>query len=260
MLLTLNLVLCIGYSWCVNAALLVSEDFNYTDGSTIKDANGGTGWSNAWSGSGEDNVIISDNLDYTGAIAPSGGSALRSGGNDISVGRSFSTNYGGDGDTGTSVWISFLAKKPGGFGYGYVSLGGDGSSLSLYAPTADTWFTRVGNTNIYDSGMSSFDTVMMLYKVDFASGAVSNLDDLSVWYNPDLSGGEAGLGAATVTSSDYNFTFDSIGIRGWTGNSMQVDNIKIGEGFADVVAIPEPGTFFLLGLGLLGMLAFRKRS
>ena len=47
----------------------------------------------------------------------------------------------------------------------------------------------------------------------------------------------------------------------WT--NAQLDEIRIGETYADVTpftAVPEPATLVLLGLGLLGLASRRKHS
>ncbi len=96
--------------------------------------------------------------------------------------------------------------------------------------------------------------------------ADGNNDNLDFWVNPDLTGGEAGLGIPLLSFSGqnaYGSSLANIGVS-LTGPLSQIDAIRISndaDGFAQV--IPEPSTYALLvGITLLGaaVLIRRKRQ
>lgn len=90
-------------------------------------------------------------------------------------------------------------------------------------------------------------------------------DLMSLWIDPDLSLGEGGLGAPTITQfySVFNdgFLLSEVGLVASTAsmnnnNIALFDEIRVGDSFASVTAIPEPSSFALLagilaGLGIL---------
>lgn len=115
---------------------------------------------------------------------------------------------------------------------------------------------RVNNTVGTTSGASDF----ILVKLDFNQVAQ---DQLSLWIDPNLSGGESGLGTALTTMSG-NYATDISRIRIFAGanTTFYVDELRLATTFEG--AIPEPSTYALLfgaaTLGFVGYRRFRKRA
>lgn len=93
-------------------------------------------------------------------------------------------------------------------------------------------------------------------------------DLMSLWINPDLSLGEGGLGAATITRaysvfndglflSEVNSIASTASLN--TNNSALFDEIRVGSSFAAVTPIPEPSSFALLAGILVGLSLLRRR-
>lgn len=255
----------------LGAAVIASEDFSYTAGTLgstggtvpLSGLNGGTGWSSAWSGA-TTAAIVAGNLTY-GTLNPTtaGNNCMEmNDGGDENVTRTFSTTLG---TTGTTGWFSYIAQKPGWFPSDSVSFGAataafqligshqEGSSLTTYP---DNWSVKVGSTTVATSVSARTSPTLALWKVDFLAGE----DNVSVWLNPDLSNGEAGLGTATATWSgtpSLDFTVNKITIQGWTQQSIMVDRIAVGTTYGDVV--PEPVGLSLLSLAS-GVTLLRRRT
>jgi hypothetical protein len=95
-------------------------------------------------------------------------------------------------------------------------------------------------------------------------GADGNNDNLDFWVNPNLTGGEVGLGAPLLSFSGndaFGTSLTNIGIS-FTGPLSQIDAIRISnaaDGFAQV--IPEPSTYALFaGLSILAAAVFFRRK
>ncbi len=94
-------------------------------------------------------------------------------------------------------------------------------------------------------------------------------DTLYVWLNPSLSGAPS-LGSATFTFSGQDLTpistirFQSSAVNttyGTLGGQQQVDELRVGDTFGDLVSpIPEPSSAVLGILGGLALLSIRRRT
>ncbi len=254
------------------AALLAYEGFNYPVGNLATNTPGGTGWGSNWTESGANTTkVITNSLDYTGLAETGNKGSANFGANayrllDVSGGGTFGlAGYvDGNGDIGAdgeTLWFSFLIQ--------------DNQNAPGFGFRRDTnsvfYVSDIQNTNLWDVGQqgggqeslfatniastTSPATQMWLGKIVFASGN----DTLSLWLNPTLAGGEAGLGAALVTAST-NFAFDEVTFS-FGGNSVSfIDEIQFGETAADIgLVIPEPSAVFLLGTGAGTLLLLRRR-
>lgn len=95
--------------------------------------------------------------------------------------------------------------------------------------------------------------------------ATDGPDSVELWLNPDLSNpgqanwSQSGMYALTVGDSEYGFDGFYLHEALNGSQSAQIDELRVGETFADVTPIPEPATMALLGIGGLGVLLRRRR-
>jgi hypothetical protein len=231
----------VGTAALSQAAVIIADDFSYTDGS-LNGQNGGTGFSGAWSSNS--NV--------------SGGAAATVGANSTAT-RSFSSAFA---STGT-IWISF--------DWGYDSTPANGNSyggLTFY--TGGTENFLIGNTwpdpsphnvwSINGAAVSSESNVGMktaVARIQLGTGAASTVD---LWVGGTGSPVDVS-GAALLTSTGLDLDgVDGIRILGYSGNGANqgFDNLVIGTTMADVDAVPETSTALLGGIGLLALLRRRR--
>lgn len=268
------------------ATVIATEFFNGYGNAEIlntlggNELNGGTGWDNAWSYA--DEKYVPGSVSYAAAgynnnanlSGPNDGALAYIGNRDgafstsIMV-RDFTT-------TETTLWYSavisidetadramlWIKGVEGGWGNDFVGVIDNNIQM------------RYNNTNLTGAGAPTIGTHLLLAKAELnVSGAN---DRLSFWFNPDLSGGEGGLGAATYTDASadtFGTAFGGVGVmlvdRNFDGNVFTtdpdnelengelIDAIRVGTTFADVTSVPEPGSLALLGLG--GLLVARRR-
>jgi hypothetical protein len=256
------------------SAAVVSTDLNA----------GGTesGFSGGWVGS--NNAFISTATDLTYANysitqtgTPGSVLAVNTANNDRMDSRNLAASMSGD------IWFSALVNVTAGSNFGGLSFAKD-----LYT----------GGANRYSHALSELRVVLtptsLIVDMDGGTGPAATggetgtfvagtthlilgsmnvgagNDTLSVWIDPDVnaSGGPSGLGTANFSSTTVDF-MDEINKIGapmsWNGTtSPHVDAIRMSndaDAFFDVtgVAVPEPSTTALLGLGGLALILRRRK-
>jgi len=122
----------------------------------------------------------------------------------------------------------------------------------------------------YGDPLSEGDANLFLVKIEQSAGA----DAFSMWVNPDLSGGEAGLGTpvSELTTLDWLPAAGMTGVGlGFYKNTTIVDAIRVSndaDGYNVVLGItddgaapiPEPASMLLVLVGACGVLRRRRRS
>jgi len=224
------------------AAVIISEDFSYSNGS-LNSQNGGTGFSGAW----------------TSSTNVSGGVATGNAGST----RNFSASLG----TMGTIWVSF--------DWGYTSTPTQAASfggLTFYAAgnekqlIGNTWPDPASHSVWGTNGTSvSSESSVGGMKTGVAKitlgGAGANNDMIEVWVGATGSPVDvSGAALLTATGRDLE-NLDSIRINGqdFVGDPGQsFDNLLIGTTMLDVDAIPEPSAALLGGLGLLALLRRRR--
>lgn len=114
------------------------------------------------------------------------------------------------------------------FGSGFTIAPGSGGSLTLQAAAEALVSVTNGNNGISAPVVLGSDARI--------TGAGSL----------NFSGGISGAHVLTVANNI-------------AASSIHVDSLRIGTSFASAAAVPEPGTFALLGMGVVGLLVFRRR-
>jgi hypothetical protein len=248
------------------ATLLAYEGFDYSPGSYVDGLNGGTGFSTPWSGSGWHSGASAGSLTYVGDPNPVSGGHM----NYTPIGgtqRQLSTSHAMT--TGTVLYLSYLVRLD---GDGWLALklqNGPASAGDTPGRSMITGLDSRGSggyiggasapTIYYDFGYTQGGTVYVVAKM------VGDPDN-NRWINSG-SFYESPTAVPTTEPGAYMIEYglavganaspvDSINI--WGNGSWQVDEIRIGTTYADVV-VPEPITLTLLGLGSVLMFLKRRR-
>ena len=248
------------------AALIAYEGFNYTPTSTsttnLVGENGGTGWNGAW-GAHQNNPasapsISSTGLSYTGL--PSEGGSITPGGYQ-SARRSFTTT---DFSTGT-FYISYLVQPTSNTADLGIRL-----SPTTTDPNPDfrTAFGIVNGAVTITNGwgndpkLNTDNTTVALNQTHLLVAKI-NLDSetISLFLNPTAGAAEPGTASASYQWTNETNRLSSIGMLtagAIPGNGGMLDEIRVGNSFADVTAVPEPSSAALLAFGVLGLMRRRR--
>ncbi len=243
----------------VQATVLFQEGFNYTAGSSLG-GNVNPGNSTAWNGGNAGLNIGSGNLTYP--------NLPDQGGNDLSIsnataGTSINTFAN---TTSGQIYYSFLldvttidgandyitALNP-----GSTVPGGGTDAINCYLYTNGKIGLRTAGeaTVTSASALSLNTTYMVVLEYNFATTTAS------LFLDPTL-GASQPTATLTLAGSGSVTAIDNVGFKAQaTTGDFLVDNLIVGTTWADVtpVATPEPSTFALAGLGLLGLVTRFRR-
>ena len=243
-----------------SASVLLSDAFSYTNGGLV--AQSGGNWTNL-SGSGTFLQVAE------GEVA---GIAHGSGSREDAT-RVFATTAIA---TGNNVFSSFSftvnTAPTAGSDYFFAVHDAAASNFRgrvfLSAPSSSGF--RIGisnslNTPVFTSDLVTGQTYFAVVRHSNTTGVNSAL-----WIGSSLSAiSSVGASSPTITASDTLGTliaFSRVALRQGNSitvaNSLDFDNLVIGNTFADVAPIPEPSTYaaILGGVALLGVAARRRRS
>ena len=242
-------------------AVLAEDDFTYSDGNVVPN-DGGSGWSGPWRVAAD---FASDASDFG------------IGGNQLvgkptvpgviqGIERPFAHNQG-DATAYFGFDLKRYAGSPAGtiFGIGLDIPGGGGPDLTALAIVSGAnWFLHA---NVVSGGVSGGsilapgDFHRVVGRLDFDGNGAN--DVLTMWLDPtsendayelqhkgqDLGNGNS-LDGMTLTV----FARDQYADPTWA-----LDNLVLSSDFNSASGVPEPTTLVLLGLGLAGCLASRRR-
>ncbi|MFM2198950.1 MAG: hypothetical protein RLZZ505_2382 [Verrucomicrobiota bacterium] len=251
MTVTLTCVSFLASAAMSDAAVIISENFSYADGSFAY-VGGGTGFGS--------NVWFDVNSTISGGVAVGGGTSASK--------RNFADTLG-DSATANSTNILYVRFDWGhsaaisqNTGYGgltfYTGTSDGGSENFLignpwWNVPGDTEWTISGGGGDNYSGISSNGMKSGLAKFDLTAGTV-DLWVRSVGTEIDVSDpADASVSGLTLGG------IKGIRINGYNGTASQsFDNLTIATTLAEVNAIPEPSAALLGGLGLLALLRRRR--
>ncbi|HEX7010548.1 MAG TPA: hypothetical protein VF184_11230 [Phycisphaeraceae bacterium] len=258
----------------------ITEYFNGYGESTV-DLSGlgaaGDGWSTGWIDNTNPDYVPGTQLTYTAAgysnagneSGPDDGAAVYGGGTAGSIVRRGVGEFPGLGGT---IWVSALVRISEANGEVLLWLGGSSANNYIAIRTGQVAF-RYNGASQTGAAVATNQTHLMLAKIQV--NVDGDNDTIEYWFDPDLSGGEAGLGAAVFSGSGQHVfgqttvegetvLLDMSGIRlSFAGAGSTIDAIRISndaDGFLKVTsAIPEPATVGLSAAGALTLLMHRRR-
>jgi hypothetical protein len=240
-----------GESW---ASLLVYEDFNYSPaGAQLLGANGGTGFSTAWqtaaspANSSANYVLNSGTLSF-GPLATNGQSTSSAAIAGIGgLLRSFTQTFGAD---NTTVYMSLLLRPEGtlnvGYSFGYfgVFLQSSANHIFVGKPGGgdhNDWALEAqGGGGQVSTGVAAVvgQTTFLVVRADFAAGP----DAFTLYLNPTPGGTEPLTGTVKNDMDAGAIT----GVEIFSAGAYSLDEIRIGDTFADVTPAPEPSTAIMI--------------
>jgi hypothetical protein len=243
-----------------HATLLFSEAFNYNPGALQNQVNPSTA---VWTGGNSGLTIVSGNLTYAG-LADQGGNELQIA--NAAAGTSYITFAN---QTSGQIYYSFLfnasaadsannyftAMNP-----GTTTPSGSTDAIDAYYYSSGKVYLRANAASATagtGTALTLGTTYLIVEEIDLTAKTAS------LWIDPDSS--TFGGTAPTVTASLSGLTataIDNVGFKAQTaaGGPYLVDNLLIGTTWADVtpVGVPEPASFALAGLGMLGLVLARR--
>jgi len=268
------------------ADVIAEETFDYA--TSAPSLNGGTGFSAAWSGGATGaNAIGTPGWTYPG-LPTVGNRFYRDPGSssnqqyerlfDLGVGSAAATaglldGSGNIGADGTTVWMSFLARKsatsPDGrwpwLGFGTRN-GGTDATVVGRSETTSFWTVNSATRNTTLDSTTAPHT-FFLAKVDYNAGG----DDLNVWMNWDLAQGEPDplVNSPDFVDNNSDRSMDRAILR-WGGVNVNAqgmfDELRLATTYGEAVGesieegeVPEPCTLVLAAMGLLGLGRYARR-
>lgn len=218
-----------------DAAQIARESFDYASASPLSTQSGGSGWLGAWFQDGESAVTSAAGLGFTdsqGNILNASGRAADTAG--IATTRSF-RDFGSG--LLNNVWISFLYRLSVSNNKfeGVSFYRGTQQNFSIYNLSSSTssgiYLTNHLNGVVLNTQQGVFGTTHLVVLKLTKGGGSNGTDRVEAFIDPLLSAIPSSP-AATVDGS--NFDFDRVRIAGQDGSSLLVDELRVGDSFADV--------------------------
>lgn len=250
-----------------HAALIATENFEYSDGSIVGQT-GGTGWNyerndeagapgqlpSTWNSAFGNHSVIS------GQLVTNGGGVLREFGGSTE-GSTFPSNeregaFRSEGVMFFSTTMTVAAMLPTGqnqwAGVSSYDFTEERIFFGMPGQSGETRFFGIAAPNF---GPEAFSAIPVVAGTTYTIVGMLDFDNdlLGLWVNPD--------GSDTASSYDvskaYTGTNWSTALRFASGTSVAWDDVKVGTSFADV-AVPEPSAP-LLALGAAGFFFLVRR-
>jgi hypothetical protein len=218
-----------------SAAELAYEPFDYSAAAPLTDLEGGSGWDFAWTQDGESCVTAAEGMSYTdasGNVLNVSGLALDTTGSATT--RSFRSVGGGAGLN--DVWISFLYRLPvtNNKFEGVSFYRGTTALFTVSSPSVDASsniFLGTGASGGTNSHKGVFGTTHLVVLHLEESAGSGGADKVSMYIDPLLTGNPS---IPDATTQGSNLDFSSVRVAGQDGATLFVDELRIGQTFADV--------------------------
>jgi hypothetical protein len=222
-------------AWSCDAAPIAQESFDYTSPSALSTRNGGTGWGDGWYHEGASTVVGAAGLGFTdslGNVLNTTGLAADTSGTTTT--RSFRVLTSG---LRNNVWISVLYQLPASNNKfeGVSFYRGTQQAFSINNPgtatNAGIHLTNNLNNAAANTQRGTFGVAHLIVLKLTKAGGAGGLDRVEAYIDPILSVNPSSP-VATIDGTDFNF--DRVRLAGQDGASLLVDELRVGENFADV--------------------------
>jgi hypothetical protein len=245
-----------------HAALIAFDSFSYTAGSQISGQGTAATWTingGKWTGGTSHVTVETPGKDYNYQGLAHTGNVVDFVGGSAPIYRTLGTTYSTAGNIYFASFMQDVDSNPGG-SYAGVSLfntaAGKQEQFFIGQDNLNTkWSMELSATSargVSNTSISPQHAVLMV--VEF--NGITNTASLFV--NPtSLGGGAPATPDATLNLTGHEFSFNEIRIAAGSGQTMDVDEFRLGTTFADVTpSIPEPASLamMLLGFASLGMM------
>ena len=233
-------------------------DYGTTTGD-LTGKSGGSGWSGAYTDTGNSTIYTTPGLTYTGLPTTGGAFKTADGGGATTINfRSFNTIYG-DGESET--WISFLAQRNGAASTATFAGLSFYNSNGIASTDSEVTFANggtLGAWRIIDNGPpllngstavtpASDTTYLLVARILWGAGA-GGKDAVSLFVNPLL----GILPDVADASLDVEITnFDKVRIAAANAINYTFDEIRVGGSYADVT-VPLVSNYFPLAITRTG--------
>jgi hypothetical protein len=231
-----------------SASVVVAADSFATTGNIVGKT-GGTGWDGAWGGVSPTATVTANGLRFTGNSTAAATRTLantQTGSILVDFTMSFT------GALERNDFVAFWFDSSNGANIG---LKGNCDALAC----TDDVFVRNTNTStmMLPSSALSANTTYHIFGHFYKSTASSNYNRFDAWLNPTAAEMLYLTGADSHSTTTASFSsFDRVGFRSANlnnGVAVTIDNLRL-------QAIPEPGSFALMGLAMLGLgLTLRRK-
>ncbi len=237
------------------ASLLVSESFDsYNSGAISGQGSANSVFAGGWTRNGSI-VSLNEIPEYTTPLSAGG---ITGGGNALVFARERNNGPRRDFLPSTRpqptdanpLYISYLMRLSGDSdSYFYEASGNWDHAFAGIDGNKATFNARYKNGS---TGTTSYDTSQdLLIVVRVASSSQS------VWVNPTSEADTPGVTHNTIQNWS---TLSAIGFTSNNNGPTIVDNLMIGDSFAEVMGIPEPSSLLLLSAAAFGFLGLRSRK
>jgi hypothetical protein len=250
-----------------HATLLFSDGFNYTAGGNLG-GNINPGNSTAWSGSSSQITVGNSGLTYPGFQGYGGNSVVLTPGAATTTTNVYSAVTG----SGSTIYYSFLidcTTLPTANNY-ITSLNqgtapnGSTDAMAIYvgASGASNW--RVGVRTTGGGSGATFESTALSLNTTYLVVTELTLGPnptVSLFLNPFPGLGQPGSPSATQTGTNAVLSVNDVGFKAQSATTVGnyiIDDLSIGTTWADVT-VPEPSILALGGIGLLGLISYRRR-
>ena len=241
------------------AQMLSHDSFSYAAGSTLAGQNGGTGFGAAYTANNGGLTTAAAGLTYidaNGKTLPTAGNAAALAGGNAGVFRTLSSTLGGGNGT---IYVSFLEQVNATTAYAGLSLFTGTGTEQVFFGSGGAGGLPAVNLESTGPGTGTGETALtttgfVVAELQFGTAAAGGSGvTVRLFDNPTL--GTQPATANYTASNATSFTFNSIRIQSGA-DTGSVDEVRIGDTYADVAPVPEPTTMALSLLGGAGMLGF----
>jgi parallel beta-helix repeat protein len=206
----------------------VYEGFDYAAGD-LNGANGGVGWSGAWTVNTATNAVETTGYTYPNLPVSGGRWHFWTTTSTSANGTRALANSLGANDT--TRWILFIGKKDSTNRDFTVSFSG----LAFKTQGVGNWTVKTPNTPAVATAATASSQALFLVRMDFAA----TQDVAYVWINPTLGSSAPAASTANITLTDPGFNITGISTSiGPFGNSSQgarLDEIAIGQSYESLL-------------------------